>query len=287
MCARVVRLLSITLALLVVFLPAYSQSQSSSGNGKSGVVSDHDRLLLEKIDRLERRVAELEARAGIEPTKQSDPPVATATKVIQETSRPPAEMPATNSSSSSTESEDPFAFADFTRLNDNSRTKESPLDSKVFTGEFRADISYIYDLNHPQDHTLSGTSESGRTGEFQVQQLGVGGDFHYGNARGRVMTQFGMYSTMTPRNDASPGRGQWNMADAYRYLSEAYGGYHLNVLHGINIDAGIFMSYVGLFSYYNFDNWAYQPSYVSSNTPWFFNGLRIQIFPTAKLKIEP
>jgi Putative beta-barrel porin-2, OmpL-like. bbp2 len=58
-------------------------------------------------------------------------------------------------------------------------------------------------------------------------------------------------------------------------------------LHGINVDAGIFMSYVGLFSYYNFDNWAYQPSYVSSNTPWFFNGVRVQIFPTAHLKIEP
>jgi hypothetical protein len=47
------------------------------------------------------------------------------------------------------------------------------------------------------------------------------------------------------------------------------------------------VSYIGLFSYYNFDNWAYQPSYVSSNTPWFFNGLRIQWFPTNKLKIEP
>ena len=101
------------------------------------------------------------------------------------------------------------------------------------------------------------------------------------------MTQFGMYSTMTPRNDASPARGQWNLADAYRYISEAYGGYHCDALNGINIDAGIFMSYVGLFSYYNFDNWTYQPSYVSSNTPWFFNGMRIQIFPTDKLKIEP
>ena len=58
-------------------------------------------------------------------------------------------------------------------------------------------------------------------------------------------------------------------------------------MHGINVDAGIFMSYIGLFSYYNFDNWAYQPSYVSSNTPWFFNGVRVQIFPTAHLKIEP
>ena len=47
------------------------------------------------------------------------------------------------------------------------------------------------------------------------------------------------------------------------------------------------MSYIGLFSYYNFDNWAYQPSYVSSNTPWFFNGVRVQLYPSEKLKIEP
>ena len=101
------------------------------------------------------------------------------------------------------------------------------------------------------------------------------------------MTQFGMYSTTTPRNDASPARGQWHLDDAYRYISEAYGGYHFDVLHGINVQAGIFMSYVGLWSYYNFDNWTYQPSYVSSNTPWFFNGVRVQIFPSDKLKIEP
>jgi hypothetical protein len=101
------------------------------------------------------------------------------------------------------------------------------------------------------------------------------------------MTQFGMYSQTTPRNDASPSRGQWNLDNAYRYISEAYGGYHFNAMHGINVDAGIFMSYVGLFSYYNFDNWAYQPSYVSSNTPWFFNGVRVQFYPTEHLKIEP
>jgi hypothetical protein len=75
--------------------------------------------------------------------------------------------------------------------------------------------------------------------------------------------------------------------NAYRYFSEAWGGYHFNVNHGLNIDAGIFVSYIGLFSYYNYDNWTYQPSYVSSNTPWFFNGLRFQWFPTTKLKIEP
>jgi len=182
---------------------------------------------------------------------------------------------------------EPFAFADWTWLNGNPRTKRPALDTKFFTPEIRADVDYVYDFNHPKDDTIGGSSEVFRSDEVHVTQLGVGGDFHYDNVRARLMTQFGLYSQTTPRNDASPARGQWNLDNAYRYLSEAYGGYHFNALHGINVDAGIFMSYIGLFSYYNFDNWAYQPSYVSSNTPWFFNGVRVQIFPTEKLKNEP
>ena len=182
---------------------------------------------------------------------------------------------------------EPFAFADFTWLNGNARTKEAAFDSKFFTPEIRADVSYIVDFNRPADDTIGGSTEAFRANEIQLTQLGVGGDFHYDNVHARLMTQFGMYSTTTPRNDASPARGQWDLSNAYRYVSEAYGGYHLNALHGVNLDAGIFMSYIGLFSYYNFDNWAYQPSYVSSNTPWFFNGFRAQIFVTDKLKLEP
>ena len=134
---------------------------------------------------------------------------------------------------------------------------------------------------------MGGSSELFREGEVQLEQLGIGGDFHYDNVRARFMTQFGAYSTATIRNDGSYANGEWDLADANRYLSEAYGGYHFNWMYGVNVDAGIFMSYIGLFSYYNFDNWAYQPSYVSSNTPWFFQGVRVQIFPTAHLKIEP
>jgi hypothetical protein len=145
---------------------------------------------------------------------------------------------------------EPFAFADFSWLTGNARTKEAPLDTKVFTGEVRFDTNYTYSFNHPKDDTIGGSSEIFRSGEFQVTQIGVGGDFHYDNVRGRLMTQFGMYSQTTPRNDASPGRGQWQLDNAYRYISEAYGGYHFNKLNGINVDAGIFMSYVGLFSYY-------------------------------------
>jgi hypothetical protein len=181
----------------------------------------------------------------------------------------------------------PFADADWTWLNGNSRQKDFPLDTKYFTGEFRADTHYGVDFNQPKDHSMGGSSEVFRNGEVQLEDLSIGGDLHAGNMRGRVLALFGMFSATTPRNDASAAVGQWDVRTAYRYISEAYGGYHFNVNHGLNVDAGIFVSYVGLFSYHNYDNWAYQPSYVSSNTPWFFNGVRIQWFPTQHLKIEP
>ena len=183
---------------------------------------------------------------------------------------------------------DPFSDWDWTWLNGNPRNKDTAFDSKFFTPEVRVDMTYTYDFNKPIDNSMGGSSELFRSNEIQLEQLGVGGNFHYDNVDARVMTQFGAYSTATIRNDPSPAKGQWNLNDANRYLAEAYGGYQIkNVGYGLNIDAGIFMSYVGLFSYYNYDNWAYQPSYVSSNTPWFFQGIRIQYFPTPHLKIEP
>src|SRR5467141_4016709 len=281
-------------------------------------LTERQRWLLDRVELLEKRVAELEtkgsspaapaaAAASSQPGSSSPATSTVAASAAGVTPAPtvagvdanviPTEKVAASVAPQATEkgksgaakvqATEPFAFADFTWLNGNARTKESPMDTKFFTPEIRADVDYIYDFNHPKDNTISGSSEVFRANEVQVTQLGVGGDFHYDNVRARLMTQFGLYSQTTPRNDASPSRGQWNLADAYRYLSEAYGGYHFNVLHGVNVDAGIFMSYIGLFSYYQFDNWAYQPSYVSSNTPWFFNGVRVQIFPTEHLKIEP
>lgn len=182
---------------------------------------------------------------------------------------------------------EPFAFADFSWVPGNYAPAESPLATKYFIPELRLDTVYNYSFAHPSDNTITGSSEVFRHNEFQVTQIGVGGDFKYKDVGFRLMTQFGLYSETTPRNDASPSRGQWQLDNAYRYISEAYASYHLNVWNGINIQSGIFMSYVGLWSYYNFDNWTYQPSYVSSNTPWFFNGVRVQMFPTEKLKIEP
>lgn len=293
--------------------PPAKTDSSAKGATPAKATAQANAEILQELERMRARIAELEAQlkaqsgdasgnavatsAQPEPAAQPAPsadgsaPVESRSYVLADAKVPaPGKQEAAAATTPAPQKEEkaePFAFADFTWLNGNGGPKEVPLDTKFFTPEIRADVDYIYDFNHPADDTIGGSSEVFRSQEFQVTQLGVGGDFHYDNVQARLMTQFGMYSETTPRNDASPGRGGWDLDTAYRYVSEAYGGYHFNWLHGVNVQAGIFLSYIGLFSFYNFDNWAYQPSYVSSNTPWFFNGMRVQIFPSDKLKIEP
>jgi len=172
-------------------------------------------------------------------------------------------------------------------MNGTSREHDPIFDTNFFTPEIRLDVNYLQSGNHPVDHTIVGSTEEFRSGEFQIEQVSFGGDFHWHNVRARFLSMFGEFATTTPRNDASSAVGQWDLSNAYRYFSEANAGYHFDVNHGLNVDLGVFVSYIGLFSYYNYDNWTYQPSFVSSNTPWFFNGLRIQWWPTQNLKIEP
>jgi putative OmpL-like beta-barrel porin-2 len=288
-------------------LPLHSQQTangaSATGNPANPQASGSSQQqapqeVLQELDAMKKRIEQLETQLkqhlaeeqpttavpsakGTVPTPAPVPAVVAVESVAAAHNESPAGLPAKK------EKIDPFSDWDWTWLNGNPRTKEAAFDSKFFTPEIRADVSYTYDFNKPVDNTISGSSEIFRSNEIQLEQLGIGGDFHYDNVRARFMTQFGMYSATTPRNDPSPAKGQWDLDTAYRYLAEAYGGYHIKALNGINVDAGIFLSYIGLFSYYNFDNWAYQPSYVSSNTPWFFQGLRVQIFPNPHLKIEP
>ena len=251
----------------------------------------HAATLADNDDAARLKTAEKELVAGTVTTAVFSPtsttPGVSSSTAGQEavTAGPAAPAPREISAQTTTKGE-PFP-GDWTWLNGNGRIVDTPLATKYFTPEFRSDANYMLSYNHPKDDTLGGSTESFRSAEWQLEQLSIGGDIHIDNVRGRILTMDGLFATTTPRNDPSVIRGNWDLTGAYKYISEGWGGYHWNVQHGVNLDAGIFVSYIGLFSYYNADNWAYQPSFVSSNTPWFFNGLRVQWFPTKNLKIEP
>lgn len=182
---------------------------------------------------------------------------------------------------------EPLEGMDMTWLNGGDRRSTPTLAGKYFTPTVMVDANYTYSFADPIDHTVVGSTTLSRNNEMQVSGVYLGGDFNYKNARAHVVTQFGTRSIVVPRNDYSPYRGQYRLADAYRYLAEANAGYHFNRMYGINVDFGLFMSYLGLNSYYQVENWEYQASYTSDNTPWFFSGMRVQLFVTKKLKIEP
>src|SRR5579871_1463510 len=293
-------------------LQIVSDVRRTSEKVDAAPLTEREKQLLERLEVVEKRLAAMEAKdatttqppaktivgnepqvAALTPAARTplaaapipaNPPQAAAqappAPAIPEASQAPDPPPAVDNDT-------PFAFGDFTWLNGTPRNKDTVLDTKFITPEIRFDTHYMEDFNQPVDHTIVGATESFRSDEVQIEQASVGADFHWQNVRGRINFMTGLFATTTPRNDASFGVGQWDLRGAYKYTSEAYGGYHFNVQHGLNVDAGIFVSYIGLFSYYNYDNWTYQPSYVSSNTPWFFNGVRVQWFPTNKLKIEP
>src|SRR5579871_458685 len=179
--------------------------------------------LQDEIDAMKRRIAELELQLGYksEPATTDASPTSTSSKSEAtaalgtadsassasstnisdsdvSTSNPQADAGNAQSSATSSKKADPFSLYDYTWMNANSRNHDTPLATKYFSPEFRADTNYILDYNHPVDHTMGGATESFRSGEVQVEQLSFGGDLRVGNVRGRVLTMFGLFSTTTP-----------------------------------------------------------------------------------------
>lgn len=182
----------------------------------------------------------------------------------------------------------PFS-GDYTWMNGQSRQKEQPL--KAFDGAVTLstylDVNYAYSANHPRDNTLTGSASIGRHNEFAINLASIGVDLNYQNIIGRLSVQYGNMLNIVQDLDGTASRGRSLTTQNLRYIREATAGYHFNALHGINVEAGIFMSYIGLESYLLAENWNYNRSLVCDHTPFYFQGARAQIYTSTKVKIEP
>ena len=179
--------------------------------------------------------------------------------------------------------------ADYTWMNGQSRQKEQPL--KVLDGAVTfstyLDVNYAYSSRHPRDHTLTGGSTISRHNEIGINLASIGVDLNYQNVIGRLSLQYGNMLNLVQDLDGTVSRGRSLTTQNLRYIREATAGYHFDALHGINVEAGIFMSYIGLESYLLAENWTYNRSLVCDHTPFYFQGARAQIFTSSRVKIEP
>ena len=220
--------LLICLALVAVCgAPCLAQTAGSAAPSEETAGAEAQQTsILQELEAMKKRIAELEAEVKEQnesilqlKTAKAGPAAAEGTGSSTSQRVAPTISAENPSSSAVAEAQEPVAHAvaapqkpskiapfsdhDWTWLNGNPRTETPAFDSKFFTPEIRADTTYTFDFNRPSDHSMGGSSEIFRSQEVQLEQLGVGGDFHYNNVRARLMTQFGMYSVTTPRDRKS------------------------------------------------------------------------------------
>jgi hypothetical protein len=120
------------------------------------------------------------------------------------------------------EDKTPFVWGDFTWIQGNSRQSYSLLSTPNFIGSITMDCNYNYSFHQPVDHTTSGSTATFRSNEFNISYIEAGGEFSepVSGVRGKLLLQFGTRATGIPRNDNSPLRGQFDLYNALRYVTE-------------------------------------------------------------------
>lgn len=231
--------------------------------------ADHQRLI-----EVERQLHELQQRLAAPAPAPALPP-STAPKAAPERPRPLDEV------------EPPFGEFDYSWLNGNNEQPPSLLTVGPLTWSIYIDAYYAFQLQQPIDHTIFPTTTAPRHNEISFN-LGILGVELTGldGPLGRIYVQYGSNTETDAAQDPTVTRGYFLTTAAFRYIEQAALGWHFHALHGINLELGIFPSYIGLESYLPQENWSYTHAFVSDATPYYFFGLRAQLYVTRRLKIE-
>lgn len=186
----------------------------------------------------------------------------------------------------------PFEGYNTTWINGQSRQTEFPLTladksgAPIVTAMAYIDSYFNYDFRNPKDNTYTGSATIGRTNELTLNLATLGVESCYKNTIGRLWLQAGSGLSLIQETDASLQRGRNNTLKGLENIREAAAGYHFDRLHGINIEAGIFSSFIGMDSYLTQENWSYQKAIINDLVPSYLTGLRLQLFPSWKYKTE-
>src|SRR4051812_12478579 len=158
----------VILATVVVWpLPAQIESAPTTP-----VSAEEIRELRQLVQELQAKVDRLEKAITSQPASPTAPNGPVEETAIPQTALRESSTPSSPATVIQTpKKSEPFAFADWTWLNGNPRTKTPAFDSPFFTPEIRADVDYVFDFRRPKDDTIGGSSEVFRSHEIQVTQL--------------------------------------------------------------------------------------------------------------------
>jgi hypothetical protein len=212
---------------------------------------------------LEKRVKELEARV---PAPAAVPDPATQPLDVREPT---------------------FGEFDFSWMNGNNSQPDSLLKMGPVTWSLYIDTYFNWQFHRPIDHTIFPTTTAPRHDEISLNLAHIGVDVTgLDGPIGRLYIQYGSTVETIAGQDTTTTRGFYLTNRLLQIVQQAAAGWHFHRLHGINAEAGIFPSYVGLESYLPEENWAYNHAFMSDFTPYYFFGVRGQFFLTREMKLE-
>jgi hypothetical protein len=187
----------------------------------------------------------------------------------------------------------PFDGMNLRWINGQNRQKDFPLVLKekstgetILTGVAYLDTYFNYSFSNPLDNTHTASATIGRHKEFTLNLASIGIESYYKRIIGRIWLQTGQMGAIIQDVDPTVQRGRNTSISNLKYIREAAAGYQFNKWYGLNVEMGIFMSYIGLESYVTGENWSYQRSMVCDFTPFYFSGARVQAYPSRHFKTE-
>jgi hypothetical protein len=189
--------------------------------------------------------------------------------------------------------EPPFDGKDFSWLNGNNRQPDPLLRVGPVVLSLYVDAFYAWQFSRPNDHTIFPTTTAPRHNELGFNLASIGMelppnaiDSAGGGPIGQFSLQYGAITQTVGGQDPTVNRGFFLTGTALQPIRTASAGWHFHAMQGLNLEFGIFPSYVAMESYLPQENWNYSHPFVSDFTPYYFYGGRAQLYPAQDWKIE-
>lgn len=148
--------------------------------------------------------------------------------------------------------------------------------SKITLGAF-FDAYYAYDFERPANRNRAFTTQPARHNEFNLNLAFIEAKVSGERVRGRFALQTG---TSVQRNYA----GEADNRELAQLIQEGVVGYRL--ADHLWIDAGIYLSHIGLESWISRDNWTYTRALCSDFSPYYQSGVKVSWQASPKLALQ-
>jgi hypothetical protein len=238
---------------------AAGKAEASGPAAKTGETSERERVLVDRIEQLERRLAELEARTSGNGSGEPSHAAAKGPAAVEpapETSAPVQAGGAATAPQAATEDRAVLDFFRDTTIN------------------LTIDGYYGYNFNKPVGRVNLLRAYDVLSNSFSLNQAAVvierAPNVEAGRRFGlRLDLQYGQATEAAQGSAANELRPQ-----AYRNIWQAYGTYVAPVGSGLTVDFGKFAANLGYETNYTRDNFNYSRAYYFTFLPFYHFGLR-------------